>query len=399
MLICIISPTIFTDYIKREFFKRRHSIHDIELDKKKYTKKDICHIHGSSIDVLKDKGLTIFSITHPSEIDPKISELIDYYVIKNNKKTLSEVYCDALRKYISVDINIITNLKDNQYVLYNNVNGDIEIESISHQYDQYCRSMLELDDNVHPIEKFRYKNIVVQSQSTDITMSSLYEYCNVINLTIRDNDKITTLCTMSIDYLTTLHIDNCKSLRKLPNLPNCINLICKDCSLAELPILPKKMDRLDVSHNKLTYITKLPKMDYCNLSHNNINLLPKIHCRDLDCSYNILTSLKLGRKVSFLLCNNNRLQDLNSRNVMILDCSYNNIVTLKGLSKTTKLVCNNNRIKKLPNSKYIKYINCSYNEGIEIGHHKNLTRLEVYYCNPIIVSSKLPKIIKIITEE
>lgn len=397
MLVCIISPTIFTDYIKREFFKRHISVHDVRLDKRKYGKDNVCHIHGCSSKLIdKKNGITMFSITHPSEIDPKISELIDYYVIKNNKKTLTEVYCNSLSKYVTIDVDIITNLKDNQYIMYNNINGEIEIEYISQQYDQYCRSVLEIDDNTNPIEKFRYQNVIISSQATNKTMDTMYEYCNVINLTIINNDNITTLYTMSLDYVTTLHIENCKGLRKLPNLPKCTTLICKNCSLTELPILPKKMEHLDVSNNKISYLCNLPKLDYCNISHNNISLLPKVHCKDIDCSYNILTSIRLGSRVSFLLCNNNRLQSLNTRNVMILDCSFNNISCLKGLSKMTKLVCNNNRIKKIPNSKYITYINCSYNEGIEIGSHRELSRLETICSNPIINTTKLPKIIKII---
>lgn len=399
MLVCIISPSIFTDYIKREFFKRRISIHDIRLDKVKYSRKDICHIHGCVDELLKKRnGMTIFSITHPSEIDPKVSELIDYYIIKNNKKTLTDVYCECLRRYIQVDINIITNLKDNQYLSYNNINGETEIETISHCYDQYSRSILELDDNVNPSEKYRYLNISIGSNATDITMRMFSEYSNINNLTINNNNNITTLSVMSLNYITNLHIENCKSLRKLPDIPNCTTLVCKNCSIIDLPLLPKKMEHLDVSYNKIKYITKIPDADYCDISHNNISLIPKIRCRDINCSHNIITKINLGSNVRFLICNNNRLQELNTKNAMIVDCSYNNINLLKGLSKVTKLVCNNNRIKKIPNSKYIHYINCSYNEGIEINSHKELIRLEAICCNALIKPNKLPKIINIIVE-
>lgn len=395
MLICIISPIIFVDYIKREFFKRQYSTHDVELHKRKYSKKGICHIHGGNPTILKD-GLTMFSITHPSEIDPKISELIDYYVIKNNKKTLTDVYCDALKKYVNVNKDSITTLKDNQYILYDNINGESTVEYISHSYDQYSRSLLELDDNVNPIEKYRYKNISISYQATNITMSTLYEYSNITTLEISNNNTITTLHVSHLEYITTLHIDNCKSLRKLPNLPICTTLICTNCSLVELPLLPKKMDHMNVSNNKLTYIIKLPKMDYCNISHNAIGLLPKIYCKDFVCSYNLLTYLKLSSKVIFLTCNNNRLQELSTRNVMILDCSYNNIRLLKGMSKVVRLVCNNNRIPRIPNSKYVQYINCSYNEGIDVGSHKELRRLEAICSNAKINASKMPNIVTIL---
>lgn len=398
MLVCIISPTIFSDYIKREFFKRQNSIHDVKLDKKKYTRGKVCHVHGSTVDIMRSDGLTMFSITHPSEIDPKISELVDYYVIKNNKKTLSEVYCNALSKYINVDMSIITNLKHNQYVLYNNINGEIELETISNHYDQYCRNTLELDDNVHPTEKYRYKNINISSNATNTTFMTLYEYTNISQITMHNNINVTTLYTNTLEFLTIITIEDCKSLRKLPDLPNCTKLICKNCSLMDLPLLPKKMEYLDVSNNKISYITKIPKLDYCNISHNNITLLPKMYCKDLDCSYNLITKLSLSSKVLFLMCHNNRIQELNTRNVVILDCSYNNITTLKGLTKMNRLVCNNNRIKVIPNTKYIKYINCSYNEGIIIGSHKELTRLEAICSNPKINGTKLPQIINIIVE-
>lgn len=398
MLICIISPVVFGDYIKREFFKRQNSIHNVRLDKRKYVKKNICHVYGSSTDIMGKNGLTIFSITHPSEIDPKISELIDYYVIKNNKKTLTEVYCNALSKYMVVNKDLITTLNDNQYILYDNINGEVEVQYISHSYDQYCRSLLELDDDSYPIEQYRYKNISINSISTDKTMRTMHEYSNVTNLTIDTNNNITSLYTLSFEHLTTLIINNCKGLRKLPDLPNCISLVCRNCSLQELPILPKRMEHLDVSENKITSISKLPKAEYCNISHNSITILPKIYCKDFVCSNNILTNIRLSSKVSYLTCNNNRLQSLDTKNALIVDCSYNNIRVLDGMKKVIRFVCNNNRITKIPNSKYVQYINCSYNEGIIIGSHKELTRLETICSNAIIEGSKLPKIIKIITD-
>lgn len=398
MLVCIISPVVFGDYIKREFFKRQNSIHTVRLDKRKYVKRGVCHVHGSSMDVMGKDGLTIFSITHPSEIDPKISELIDYYVIKNNKKTLTEVYCNALSKYVTVDKDLITGLSDNQYILYDNINGEASIEFISHSYDQYCRSMLELDDDSHPIEKYRYKNINIASIATDKTMRTMYEFSNITNLSINNNNSITSLYTLTFEHLTTLNISNCKGLRKLPNLPNCTNLTCKNCSLQELPLLPKRMEHLDVSDNRITSIIKLPKAQYCNISHNSLSILPKIYCKDFVCSNNILTNIRLSSKVSYITCNNNRLQTLNTRNALIVDCSYNNIRLLGGVDKVIRLVCNNNRIVKIPNSKYIQYINCSYNEGIVVGSHKELTRIEAICSNAIIEGSKLPKIIKIITD-
>jgi len=388
---------LFSDYIKREFFKRKNSIKDINLSGVSYEGNGIVHINGCVTQkyITKATKDIVLSLVHPSEIDPSISEMIDYYVIKNNKKTLSQAYINSLDKYVTMDTSVITSLKDNQYVLYNNISGEYETQIISKNYDHYIRTVLELDD-VHPIDQYRFKNIKIGSNAK---FAHLDEYLNLETLSMMNNTNIITFGILSMNNLTSLNIVNCKLLRRLPDLPNCKMLIAKNCCITDVPNLPKYMDTLDLSCNRIENVSKLPICTTLNISYNGIRFLPKLKSLDINCAYNNITSLNIGYKVRYLTCNNNRLTSINTNNIAILICNNNNIKSVTGMGKLSTLICNNNRISNISKTKYLQYINCSYNNGIQLELQSSCTRLEILYCNTVIFGSKLPQLKYISVDE
>jgi Leucine-rich repeat (LRR) protein len=142
-------------------------------------------------------------------------------------------------------------------------------------------------------------------------------------------------------------------LKRLPNfenlppefskLKNLIRLNCKDNIITEIDSseLPSKLEYLDCSYNRLTYIPELPE--------------------------NLTT----------LICSNNEITGLPNlpKYLGTLICSYNNLETLEGVSSSN-----------LPES--LTYLDCSYNKIKRIYEVPTFIKIFIIKGNPIKESIK-----------
>ncbi len=176
----------------------------------------------------------------------------------------------------------------------------------------------------------------------------------------------------------TLEYLNCSGnkLTALPNnlnelLPNLTCLYCLRNELTNLPeTLPASMEELSCSGNGLTALPALPKkLEYLNCSENQLSVLPSLPetLKRLCCSSNPLTELpELPEKLEYLECSNNQLSVLPSlpETLKSLYCSSNQLTVLPALPDSLAyLDCEYNNLTSLPElPDSLTELNCSLNQ-------------------------------------
>ena len=132
-------------------------------------------------------------------------------------------------------------------------------------------------------------------------------------------------------------------------------LFIAENSLTELPDLSeyKNLQVIDVSHNKLTKITKLPSsLIELTCKHNLLAELPNesnMNIIRLDCAFNKLSNLPNYNKLINLICCNNDISIINNYpNLERLICNDNKIIKIEKLINLKYLDCSNNDITELP---------------------------------------------------
>ena len=153
---------------------------------------------------------------------------------------------------------------------------------------------------------------------------------------------------------TIIYMNQYKNSIKYHKLPEqLINLICSNNNLCTLPILPKTLEFLDCSFNRLTLLP---------------NYLPE-QLNILKCSNNKLSTLsnvQLPNSLTELYCINNNIEKINKlpSSLKVLHCYNNKLYKLPIISNTMEsLYCWNNKIKNypiLPNLKEYYYYPLSY---------------------------------------
>lgn len=150
------------------------------------------------------------------------------------------------------------------------------------------------------------------------------------------------------------------------------HIFCSRNCFKELPNLNKftSLKVLDLSHNKLKYLPKLPDLeelcfannlisDTSNLplnllrmdcSNNSIRKLPKMdRLTHLNCHKNKLKELPKMDSITELICHDNRLKTINSYHKMTyLDCSNNNVSKIEDQKLLEELCCDRNPIRDIP---------------------------------------------------
>jgi hypothetical protein len=199
-------------------------------------------------------------------------------------------------------------------------------------------------------------------------------------------------------------------LSKLPTLSNDIYSRIKHLFLADnnLTIIPDldiftALETLELSHNKITKINKLPKtLVELTCKHNkltSLNISGKLRrLKKLDCSHNELVSLNDSNlstleilicehtkltglpyleNIKKIICNNNKITDIKSYpNLLYIDCKYNNIRSIESCNKLIDLICSyNNDLTILPNLINIKYIEIINTDITTIEYYDTLYEL------------------------
>lgn len=199
-------------------------------------------------------------------------------------------------------------------------------------------------------------------------------------------------------------------LKQLPeidkHIKSCINyLFITDNELSELPDLNDyiHLQILDISHNKIKKINKLPpSLIELNCKENNLESLPSCsecpNLKRIECSNNNIRNIPVYSNITDLLCNNNKIESLiglkkleklscmNNKiclinecgNLKYLDCSNNDIKYLPEMEKLVDLIINNNMIDNLGKFKNLKYIEMF---GTKIKILPYIDTLEELFCH------------------
>lgn len=118
------------------------------------------------------------------------------------------------------------------------------------------------------------------------------------------------------------------NIESIPDLLNCTELVCKNCSLMELYAQLPKCNKLECSNNSIVGISSLPNCTYFECQNNDLGSLPELeNCKYINCSNNkILSVAKKYDNCEVFICNNNRLKKLPKKlpNCIRLECYNNN---------------------------------------------------------------------------
>lgn len=133
-------------------------------------------------------------------------------------------------------------------------------------------------------------------------------------------------------------------------------LFIAENNLTELPDLSNyvNIQAIDVSHNKLIKINKLPSsLIELNCKYNHLTTLPPVETIPnivrLDCAYNKLKEIPIYKKLGNLICGHNEISVINNyTNLERIICNDNKIVKIENLNNVKYLDCCNNDIKELP---------------------------------------------------
>ena len=175
-----------------------------------------------------------------------------------------------------------------------------------------------------------------------------------------------------------------------------------------------KLERIDVSHNRLSSIdvAGCPQLKFLNCSYNqleSLDLASNEPLTDLDCRANRITSLQLENNISLLTvncddnmistlassrsdaltelsCNRNKLERLdlsNNKKLVSLFCAGNNLSELTiGSPRLVTLDCSSNLLESVPSRKNVdlSFLNCADNRIVTLDLRHNV-KLEYLDCS------------------
>ena len=89
------------------------------------------------------------------------------------------------------------------------------------------------------------------------------------------------------ESLTVLNCKSCRKIKEIPILPNLQILDCTHSKIKEIPILPK-LKRLHCKDTNITEIPYLPNLQDLECKNTNITKIPYLpNLQDLECDKNI----------------------------------------------------------------------------------------------------------------
>jgi len=229
-------------------------------------------------------------------------------------------------------------------------------------------------NNVYGINKIIVEKIV-QSELDELTNLLRLNQINVNEFTVKYRN------TRNISYIKwlpeTIKVFDIQfnKLTSLPELPNCVKLVCSGNELTFLPELPNCID-LDCSGNELTFLPELPNCIDLDCCGNELTSLPELpNCVKLHCFENQLSSLPELPNYVELLCDANQLTALPELpNCEKLFCSVNPIKRLPNLPNCIELYCRDCKLTFLPNLPKCIQLDCSDNNLTSIGKINNIIK-------------------------
>lgn len=145
-------------------------------------------------------------------------------------------------------------------------------------------------------------------------------------------------------------------LKGLPKLPNLEELCFANNLISDINHIPKTLMRMDCSNNSIKYIPKLEKLTHLNCHKNKIKELPEMDY------------------LSELICYDNRIKIINEYpNLTYLDCSYNRIKLLKDQKNLEELCCEKNELTDLPYFRNLRFVIAYENEIKSLWYMEKLT--------------------------
>ena len=145
----------------------------------------------------------------------------------------------------------------------------------------------------------------------------------------------------------------------------------------------KCLEVLDISHNKIKYIPKLPNtVIEINCKQNKIvKLPPKNECPNLklcNCEDNKITIIPSYDKLKTILCANNEITEIDGLNCETISCMNNKIVSITKCFNLTYLDCSNNPLKTLNNTNKLIDLIMNSTEMEILPDFKELKYLELF---------------------
>lgn len=175
------------------------------------------------------------------------------------------------------------------------------------------------------------------------------------------------------------------NLTKLPKLPEKIIQNVKYLFLAE-----NKLNEID----DLSHFNKLSVVDLCNNTLTKIPTMP-FKLKELLIKYNSINNITNLNECYYLRrldCSHNEIVEIPYiKSLEILICDYNKIHNLKSFDHLIKLSCSHNVIQELPSLPNIEIVECDRNQITKIENYPLLRELYCS-CNKIAKLTNIQKI-------
>lgn len=190
------------------------------------------------------------------------------------------------------------------------------------------------------------------------------------------------------------------NLTSFPDLSQYHNLQIIDIShnkLSKIDKLPSSIVELNCKHNELIELNEFnslsencPNLIRLECSNNKLKTIPHYEkLMNLLCCHNEIIYLNEYQHLNHLICTNNKLIKIgNYENLKYLDCSNNNINELGNMNNLIDLIINNTHVTKLPNMNKIKYIEMFGTTNIQLNYFETLNDLFCYKDSISILSQK-----------
>lgn len=161
------------------------------------------------------------------------------------------------------------------------------------------------------------------------------------------------------------------------------HLFAKDCELIELPDLTSltSLITLDVSHNKICKISKLPEsIEELIVNDNQLleikNIMPRL--KRFNGSNNLIKDFTYGENLESLYLTNNPIDQLPIlKNAYYLNISSTKIYKIDSMPRLKTLECSHTDIMKIPAMKILEYLVCNSSKVNDISELTTLHGLEM----------------------
>lgn len=276
----------------------------------------------------------------------------------------------------------------------------ISIYSNDLKYKKYndidLNNVKNLDDRIdHDTVDYRIKECISSGGNTlDLSHLNLTKFPKLPNHIIQ-NVKYLFLSENKLEYIDDLIyfeqlsvVDLCQNrLIKLPIMPNKIKeLMIRFNQIDDVTSLNEcySLRRLDCSHNMITEIPNMKKLEILICDHNKISNLPTFNnLIRISCASNMIKELPPFPIIEIIECDKNYITKIcNYSSLRELYCSNNQINTLSNIQKIDTIHCYKNNIKKIDYYEYLKELVCDYDD-INLASYYTIIN-SVVYQNKII---------------